>query len=469
MNKKLQTIKYVIFDVLSSMIAWSLFFIFRKTSIESGTFEDINAVFADNNFYYGLAIIPLFWLTLYYVQGYYQNIYRKSRLKDFFQTFLTCFLGVIVIFFALLLDDNVTTYKNYYLSFFILFSLHFVLTYLPRLIITTIKVHNVHNHKIYFPTIIVGDGEKALKIYNDLQNEEITSGNKIIGYINKNGKKNEFYSLQYLGTINQLTEIISQYKIEEIIIALEQEEENEIFDMICLAGQDVEIKIPADRKDILMGNVKSNAIFNTPLITVTQGLMAPWQQILKRIFDILISLIAIIILSPVYLITSIIVYTTSKGPIFYKQERIGYKGKPFYMHKFRSMYTNAESNGPMLSSGDKDPRITPFGRFMRKVRLDEIPQFYNVLKGTMSIVGPRPERQFFIDQIVKKAPEYRLLHRIKPGITSWGQVKYGYAESVDEMVERLKYDLIYLENLSISTDIKILFYTAVIILQGRGK
>ena len=469
MNKKLQTIKYVIFDVLSSMIAWSLFFIFRKTSIESGTFEDINAVFADNNFYYGLAIIPLFWLTLYYVQGYYQNIYRKSRLKDFFQTFLTCFLGVVVIFFALLLDDNVTTYKNYYLSFFILFSLHFVLTYLPRLIITTIKVHNVHNHKIFFPTLIVGDGEKALKIYNDLQNEEITSGNKIIGYINKNGKKNEFYSLQYLGTINQLTEIISQYKIEEIIIALEQEEENEIFDVICLAGQDVEIKIPADRKDILMGNVKSNAIFNTPLITVTQGLMAPWQQILKRIFDILISLIAIIILSPVYLITSIIVYTTSKGPIFYKQERIGYKGKPFYMHKFRSMYTNAESNGPMLSSGDKDPRITPFGRFMRKVRLDEIPQFYNVLKGTMSIVGPRPERQFFIDQIVKKAPEYRLLHRIKPGITSWGQVKYGYAESVDEMVERLKYDLIYLENLSISTDIKILFYTAVIILQGRGK
>ena len=469
MNKKLQTIKYVIFDVLSSMIAWSLFFIFRKTSIESGNFEDINAVFADNNFYYGLAIIPLFWLTLYYVQGYYQNIYRKSRLKDFFQTFLTCFLGVIVIFFALLLDDNVTTYKNYYLSFFILFSLHFVLTYLPRLIITTIKVHNVHNHKIYFPTIIVGDGEKALKIYNDLQNEEITSGSKIIGYINKNGKKNDFFSLQYLGTTNQLTEIISQYKIEEIIIALEQEEENEMFDIICLAGQDVEIKIPADRKDILMGNVKSNAIFNTPLITVTQGLMAPWQQILKRIFDIVISLIAIIILSPVYLITSIIVYSTSKGPIFYKQERIGYKGKPFHMHKFRSMYTNAENNGPMLSSGDKDPRITPFGRFMRKVRLDEIPQFYNVLKGTMSIVGPRPERQFFIDQIVKKAPEYRLLHRIKPGITSWGQVKYGYAESVDEMVERLKYDLIYLENPSLSTDIKILFYTAVIILQGRGK
>jgi exopolysaccharide biosynthesis polyprenyl glycosylphosphotransferase len=469
MNKTLQTLKYVISDALSSMIAWSLFFIFRKTSIEKGSFEDINAVFADNNFYYGLAIIPILWLTFYYIQGYYQNIYRKSRLKDFFQTFITCFIGVIFIFFALLLDDKVQTYKNYYLSFFILFSLHFILTYIPRLIITTIKVHNVHKHKIYFPTLIIGDGEKAIKIYNDLLNEEISSGNKIIGFLNKSGNPTKFSDLQHLGKISQLTQVIEQYKIEEIIVALEQEEENEIFDIICLAGQDVEIKMPADRRDILMGNVKTSAIFNAPLVIVTQGLMAPWQQILKRIFDIVISLIAIIILSPVYIITSIIVYTTSKGPIFYRQERIGYKGKPFYMHKFRSMYTNAESNGPMLSSGDKDPRITPFGRFMRKVRLDEIPQFYNVLKGTMSIVGPRPERQFFIDQIVQKAPEYRLLHRVKPGITSWGQVKYGYAESVDEMVERLKYDLIYLENLSLSTDIKILFYTAIIILQGRGK
>ena len=469
MNKKLQTTKYVIFDVLSSMIAWSLFFIFRKTSIESGSFEDINAVFADNNFYYGLLIIPLFWATLYYVQGYYQNIYRKSRLKDFFQTFFVCFMGVVVIFFALLLDDKVTTYKNYYLSFFILFSLHFVLTYLPRLIITTIKVHNVHKHKIYFPTIIVGDGEKAIKIYNDLQNEEISSGNKIIGYVNKSGEENNVSNLKCLGSISQLTQLIEQYAIEEIIIALEKEEENEIYNIICLSGQEVEIKIPADRKDFLIGNIKTNAIFNTPLITITQGLMAPWQQILKRLFDIFISIIAITILSPVYLITAIIVYSTSKGPIFYKQERIGYKGKPFYMHKFRSMYTDAESNGPMLSSGDKDPRITPFGRFMRKVRLDEIPQFYNVLKGTMSIVGPRPERQFFIDKIVLQAPEYRLLHRVKPGITSWGQVKYGYAETVDEMVERLKYDLIYLENLSLTTDIKILFYTIIIIIQGRGK
>ena len=219
----------------------------------------------------------------------------------------------------------------------------------------------------------------------------------------------------------------------------------------------------------IFGNVKMNAIFHTPLITITYGKLLPVQQIIKRAFDILFSLLAMILLSPVYLITAITIYTTSKGPIFYKQERIGYKGKPFYMHKFRSMYTDAEKDGPRLSNGDKDSRITPFGRFMRKVRLDEIPQFYNVLKGTMSLVGYRPERQYFIDRITEKAPEYKLLLRVKPGITSWGQVKFGYADTVEQMVERLKYDLLYMENISLATDIKILFYTFVIILQGRGK
>ena len=196
--------------------------------------------------------------------------------------------------------------------------------------------------------------------------------------------------------------------------------------------------------------------------------MEEWQYSVKRIADVVISLLALIILSPVFLVTAIIVKCTSPGPVFYAQERIGRHGVPFMMHKFRSMYVDAEAMGPALSK-DNDPRITPFGRFMRKVRLDEIPQFYNVLKGTMSIVGPRPERQFFIDQIVKRAPEYLLLQRIKPGITSWGQVKYGYASNVDEMVERLRYDLLYLDNMTLATDMKILLYTVIIIFQGRGK
>jgi lipopolysaccharide/colanic/teichoic acid biosynthesis glycosyltransferase len=196
--------------------------------------------------------------------------------------------------------------------------------------------------------------------------------------------------------------------------------------------------------------------------------MPVWQQSIKRVMDIAVSLIVLIGFSPIYLITGILVKMSSPGPIFYSHDRVGLHGKTFKMHKFRSMFVNSEQNGPQLSSKN-DPRITPFGRFMRKVRLDEIPQFYNVLKGDMALVGYRPERQFFIEQITKTAPHYRLLFKVKPGITSWGQVKYGYAENVEQMVNRLKYDILYLENMSLSVDLKILIYTVLIIVQGRGK
>ena len=247
----------------------------------------------------------------------------------------------------------------------------------------------------------------------------------------------------------------------------QQQQINSIIQAAATSG-DIIIKITPDARDIIVGSIKQDNIFHSTLIVINNRLMPEWQYSLKRLFDIVISILAMVLLSPVYLITAIIVKTTSPGPVFYAQERIGYLGRPFKMHKFRSMYVDAEQAGPALSKDD-DPRITPFGRFMRKVRLDEIPQFYNVLRGTMSLVGPRPERQYYIDQIVRRAPEYQLLQRVKPGITSWGQVKYGYASSVDEMVERLRYDLLYLDNMSLTTDLKIMVYTAKIILQGRGK
>ncbi len=473
MEKKQRT-KYIIADTLSAMLAWGLLFLFRKVALEHTGFSDVADVFNDSNFWLGLILVPAGWLSLYTIQGAYRNVLRRARLTELLDTLLASLIGVVAIFFLLLVDDHISTYRNYYATFLFLFGIHFTLTYIPRLIITSHTVRAVHSRQLGFPTVMIGSGPRALQTYNDLENQETYSGNLFIGYIDLHSSSQQPSPLTSimppLGTLDDLRKIAKEQRIEEAIVALEPDQKDRLQEILLAINScgDIIIKITPDARDISVGAIHQHSIFHAPFIVINNRLMPEWQYSLKRIFDIIISLVAMIILSPVYLVTAIIVKATSPGPVFYAQERIGYLGRPFKMHKFRSMYVDAEQAGPALSK-DNDPRITPFGRFMRKVRLDEIPQFYNVLRGTMSLVGPRPERQFYIDQIVKRAPEYLLLQRIKPGITSWGQVRYGYASNVDEMVERLRYDLLYLDNMSLTTDLKILLYTVIIIIQGRGK
>ncbi len=466
MNKRKQTILHIIIDIISLMAVWTLFFYYRDVYIEK------TEVVFDLNYYKGLLFVTVFWMTFYFIQGTYRNVLRNYRLKTIFNTLIASLFGSLVIFLVLLLDDieNITSYKDYYKMLFMLLGTHFIVTLVPRLILVTFQVKKIHKGLFGFNTLIIGGSEKAVEIVDELQKLKQNSGHKIVGFANING--NDFKLKQktkFLGHISDIHQIVKNNKIEEVIIALESSDHEKLQDIITnLSAFDLIINIVPDNFDILAGQVKMNSIFGALLIQINQDSMPDWQHSTKRLFDVMASIFALIVLLPVFIILAVLVKLSSKGPIFFKQERIGINGKPFNIIKFRTMYVGAEKNGPQLSSSH-DNRITPLGKFLRKTRLDEFPQFWNVLKGDMSIVGPRPERQFYIDKISDKDPQYLYLHKVRPGITSWGQVKYGYAENVDEMVQRMKYDLLYIRNMSLALDFKIMFYTVAIIVKAKGK
>lgn len=471
-DKKTIAVFYLLNDYLAAMVAWGLLFIFRKTYIGGYRLFTDDAHIFDTKFYLGILLIPIFWVLFYYIIGTYRDFFRKSRLAELYKTFLATAAGVTFLFFALILDDQIDEkIRNYYTTVAVLFLLHFLFTVTGRILLLNRVKSQVRRGLIGYNTIIVGGNENALQLYNEIHDPKKAHGYRLIGFVdtNGNGKNGVSTHLPCLGNLKDLEKIAGGDNIEEVIIAIETSEHHQLNEIInTLADTKVIIKIIPDMYDILSGSVKMNNVVGAPLIEIYPDMMPFWQKIIKRGLDVTASALALFVLTPLMLYIILRVRLSSSGGIFFTQERIGQHGKPFTMYKFRSMYTDAEAAGPKLSSKD-DPRITPFGRMLRKWRFDELPQFYNILRGDMSLVGPRPERKFFIDQLIQRAPAYKHLQKVKPGITSWGMVKFGYAENVDQMIERMKWDLLYIENMSLAIDFKIMIYTVLVIMQGRGK
>ncbi len=453
----------VMADVLTAILAWSVFYAIRAIYLEHKPF------LASEKFYLGISLIPLAYLLLYYLQGTYLNVRRLYRLKIIQLTAIASIFGSLLIFFILILDDNVISYRDYYVSFSILFLTQFFFTLIPRLGLITFLIHQLRLKGKGFATLIIGGSERAFHIYNELSQQK-NNVNHLIGYVNVNGSdhslKNE---LPYLGHASDLDTILNDHQVDEIVVAIESSDHDRLQKILSkIYDLRIIVKVLPDMYELLSGSLKMTNIYGALFIELNRDVMPMWQQAIKRFMDIVLSIIAIVILLPIYLACAILVKRSSPGPVLFLQERIGLNNKPFQIIKFRTMFVDSEPNGPQLSSSN-DARITAIGRFMRKTRLDEFPQFINVILGHMSLVGPRPERQYYIDQIVQYEPQFVLLNRVRPGITSWGQVKYGYAENVEQMLDRMKYDLLYINNRSIALDLKILFYTVAIVIKAKGK
>jgi len=471
MNDKKRLIRYLVFDFLSAMIAWQLFNILRfhvfRGTIDYSSLSSF--MFSIKGLWMGF-FVPIFWLVVYFFTGYYAKPRRKTNLGDLMNTFISTLSGVLFLFFVIIINDYPEEPDLYYEVVIAFFSIHLFLTWIFRFVQTAPLIVAQSKGLYCVPVLIIGTGDNAAKVLQEFNQYKSSFAYQLKGFVRTGiNPKDVVPTREILGNMDDLDKLIARYKVEELFYAIESHNPDKIQPLLDLTYKyRIPMKAFANKQDILAGNVSLFSLFGIPMVNLTPRTMPSWQCNIKLFFDKIFSFVVLILLLPLYLYLAIRVRISSKGCVFYSQERIGKHGKVFNIYKFRTMFVGSEPDGPLLSQVD-DHRVTSYGRFMRKYRLDELPQFWNVLKGDMSLVGPRPERKYFVDQIVRKAPHYYLIQSVLPGVTSWGMVKFGYANTVDKMIKRLEYDIIYLENQSLLIDLKIMVFTLKPLFSGKGQ
>lgn len=476
LSEKRQRTLYVVSDLLSTSLAWVVFNTLRyftTVSVNPSYFPTIWRFLLFKPVLLGQLVFPLSMMLLYYLSGYYNRVFFKSRVDELITTLSTASIGTVIIFFTAIINDPIPDRVSNYWVLLLMFLCLFVTVYIPRLIITSRTRLQLKNGELSFPTLIVGTSQRAVQLKEQLDRSEIVSERcyRVVGFV---APDNEYVPPGHMiagvpvYTLEELAEVCRNLHIKALILNPHRQGMQATLDLISsLFPLDLPILLSPDLLQVITSKPKFDDLQGACLLNVAHAEMSESTVNLKRAGDVFFSSLALLLLMPVYAVVAVAIKRDSPGPVFYTQERIGLRKKPFRIWKFRTMHTDAEADGPRLSSAN-DPRITRVGRVLRKYRLDELPQFWNVLKGDMSIIGPRPERDHYIRQIVKRAPYYTLIHQVRPGITSLGMVKYGYAGSVDDMIERLQYDLVYIDNISLATDLKILLYTIKTVINGRG-
>lgn len=466
---RLQRLRYVLADLLSANAGFLLFNIYRHQFIDTVSWASLGGFLSDPKIVAEQLIAPLVVLGVNWLSGYYNKPLKRSRLQELLTTLFSSLLCTLIFYLALLTNDQTLIVSTNYLMLITLFGLMFVPTYIVRLCITSYTIRRLKKREWRVPSVIVGASDIGVDMARRLNESRYNMGYEIVGFVPIEGEPVSAGLTAPLLDPDRLPQTVGELGVKQIFIASADGDDRKVLDMVTrLYPLNTGIKIAPDTLDFVTSSIHLKDIYGEPFVDLTSPKISESSKNTKRLIDVVLSSLALTVLAIPCAVIALLVKRSSAGPVIYSQERIGYRQRPFRILKFRTMYTDAESAGPRLTE-EADPRVTPIGRVLRKYRLDELPQFWNVLRGDMSIVGPRPERDFFIKQIISRAPYYTLVHQVRPGITSWGMVKYGYASTVDEMVARTKYDLIYLANMSISVDFKIMIYTVKTVVTGRGK